>query len=50
MDIYHINYGAIDIIVTPEQEYYFLEINAAGEYLWLDRLAQALSRDILPKC
>lgn len=47
MDIYHINYGAIDIIVTPEQEYYFLEINAAGEYLWLDRLAQgAISRHL----
>lgn len=39
MDVYQINYGAIDIIVTPEEKYYFLEVNAAGEYLWLDRLA-----------
>ncbi|MGS2762104.1 MvdC/MvdD family ATP grasp protein [Sinomicrobium sp. M5D2P9] len=39
MDVYEVNYGAIDIIVTPQDEYYFLEINAAGEYLWLDRLA-----------
>ncbi|PSK94716.1 MvdC/MvdD family ATP grasp protein [Taibaiella chishuiensis] len=39
MDIYGANYGAIDIIVTPENEYYFLEINSAGEYFWLDRLA-----------
>jgi glutathione synthase/RimK-type ligase-like ATP-grasp enzyme len=38
MDVYGINYGAIDIIVTPEEDYYFLEINAAGEYFWLDRL------------
>lgn len=47
MDIYQINYGAIDIIVTPEEKYYFLEINAAGEYLWLDRLADgAISKQI----
>ena len=32
------NYGAIDLILTPEDEYYFLEINAAGEYFWLDKL------------
>lgn len=38
MDIYQINYGAVDIIVTPENEHYFLEINSAGEFLWLDRL------------
>lgn len=38
MDIYQINYGAVDIIVTPEGEYYFLEINSAGEFLWLDQL------------
>ncbi|MBC9797785.1 MvdC/MvdD family ATP grasp protein [Sinomicrobium weinanense] len=47
MDIYQINYGAIDIIVTPEEGYYFLEINAAGEYLWLDHLADgAISKQI----
>jgi len=40
MDVYQINYGAIDIIVNPEGEYYFLEINSAGEYFWLDRLIQ----------
>jgi glutathione synthase/RimK-type ligase-like ATP-grasp enzyme len=38
MDDYNINYGAIDILVSPEDEYYFLEINAAGEFFWLDRL------------
>lgn len=40
MDIYGVNYGAIDIIVTPDDEYYFLEINSAGEYFWLDRLVE----------
>lgn len=38
MDIYQINYGAIDIIVTPENKFYFLEINSAGEFYWLDKL------------
>lgn len=38
MDIYQINYGAIDIIVTPNEDYYFLEVNSAGEFFWLDRL------------
>ena len=47
MDIYQINYGAIDIIVTPEDEYYFLEINSAGEFFWLDRLIDgAISEQI----
>ncbi|MGB8195208.1 MAG: hypothetical protein WCF67_24945 [Chitinophagaceae bacterium] len=39
MDDYGLNYGAIDLIITPDEEYYFLEVNAAGEYFWLDKLA-----------
>jgi hypothetical protein len=38
MDTYGLNYGAIDLILTPEGKYYFLEVNAAGEYFWLDKL------------
>jgi glutathione synthase/RimK-type ligase-like ATP-grasp enzyme len=38
LDVYHVDYGAIDIIVSPEDEYYFIEINAAGEFFWLDNL------------
>ncbi|KIX21405.1 hypothetical protein SY27_06745 [Flavobacterium sp. 316] len=38
MDVYQINYGAIDIIVTPDGQHYFLEINSAGEFYWLDLL------------
>lgn len=38
MDDYGVNYGAIDLILTPDDDYYFLEINAAGEYFWLDKL------------
>ncbi|MGE8555905.1 MvdD family ATP-grasp ribosomal peptide maturase [Chryseobacterium jejuense] len=40
LDIYNVDYGAIDIIVSPEDEYYFIEINAAGEFFWLDKLTE----------
>lgn len=29
-------YAAIDLIVTPEGEYVFLEANASGQFLWID--------------
>ena len=32
-----LNYGAIDMIVTPEGEHVFLEINPVGQYLWLEK-------------
>jgi MvdD family ATP-grasp ribosomal peptide maturase len=40
LDVYHVDYGAIDVIVSPEDEYYFIEINAAGEFFWLDNLTE----------
>lgn len=40
LDAYHVDYGAIDMIVSPEDEYYFIEINAAGEFFWLDNLME----------
>ncbi|UOU96934.1 hypothetical protein MUU74_10555 [Chryseobacterium daecheongense] len=40
LDTYHVDYGAIDMIVSPEDEYYFIEINAAGEFFWLDNLTE----------
>jgi glutathione synthase/RimK-type ligase-like ATP-grasp enzyme len=47
MDDYGLNYGAIDLILSPDDQYYFLEVNAAGEYFWLDRLCDhAISRQI----
>lgn len=30
-------YGAMDFIVTPKDEYYFLENNPFGQYLWLEK-------------
>jgi glutathione synthase/RimK-type ligase-like ATP-grasp enzyme len=37
MDYFVLNYGAIDIIVTPDGRHVFLEINPAGEFFWLER-------------
>lgn len=31
-----LNYGAIDMIVSPENEYVFLEINPNGQFAWLE--------------
>lgn len=32
-----LHYGAFDFIVTPDDEYVFLENNPSGQYLWLER-------------
>ncbi|MCF2219801.1 MvdD family ATP-grasp ribosomal peptide maturase [Chryseobacterium sp. PS-8] len=40
LDVYNIDYGAIDMIVSPEDKYYFIEINCAGEFFWLDNLTE----------
>lgn len=37
IDYFSKNYGAIDLILTPEDDYVFLEINPVGEFLWLER-------------
>lgn len=35
MKVFEIEYGAIDLRVTPEGEHVFLEVNPAGEYLFI---------------
>lgn len=37
MDYFSLNYGAIDIILTPDQKHVFLELNPCGEFFWLER-------------
>lgn len=37
MDYFKLNYGAIDMIVTPDSRHVFLEINPGGEFFWLER-------------
>lgn len=42
-------FGCIDMIVTPEGEYVFLEVNEQGQFLWIDEYcpeAQLLDRFI----
>ncbi|MEL6458532.1 MAG: MvdD family ATP-grasp ribosomal peptide maturase [Cyanobacteria bacterium J06621_15] len=36
MAYFSLNYGAIDIILTPDGEYVFLEVNPVGEFFWLE--------------
>ena len=38
-------YGAIDMRRTPDGEYYFFEVNTAGEFLFIeDRTGQPIAR------
>jgi glutathione synthase/RimK-type ligase-like ATP-grasp enzyme len=51
MDAFGLNYGAMDFILTPEGRYVFLEVNPAGEFMWLQKhpglpIAEALA-DVL---
>lgn len=36
MDYFSLNYGAIDIILTPDGQHVFLELNPSGEFFWLE--------------
>ena len=33
---FDLNYGALDLILTPDGRYVFLEINPGGQWLWLE--------------
>lgn len=35
---FELNYGALDFIVTPDDEWFFLEINCFGQWLWIEDL------------
>ncbi len=37
MSFFGLNYGAIDVIVTPDGRHVFLEVNPVGEFFWLER-------------
>jgi glutathione synthase/RimK-type ligase-like ATP-grasp enzyme len=37
MKILNLNFGAIDLRVTPDGDYVFLEVNPAGEYLFISK-------------
>ncbi|MBI2628175.1 MAG: hypothetical protein HYW71_01915 [Candidatus Niyogibacteria bacterium] len=35
---YNLNFGAIDMIITPENKYVFLELNPNGQWVWIENL------------
>ncbi len=37
MSYFGLNYGAIDIILTPDDRLVFLEVNPCGEFFWLEK-------------
>ena len=39
MDMLELEYGAVDFRLTPDGDYVFLEINPAGQYLYIEKLA-----------
>jgi D-alanine-D-alanine ligase-like ATP-grasp enzyme len=46
MEDFHIVFGAFDFIVTPDDEWVFLEVNPNGQWLWLE---ESLQLDISQK-
>jgi glutathione synthase/RimK-type ligase-like ATP-grasp enzyme len=32
----NLNFGAIDMVVTPDNDYVFLEVNPTGQWLWIE--------------
>ncbi len=52
MDYFSLNYGAIDIILTPDGRHVFLELNPSGEFFWLEQtpglpISQAIAELLL---
>jgi glutathione synthase/RimK-type ligase-like ATP-grasp enzyme len=40
MELTHLEFAAIDMIQTPEDEYVFLEVNPSGQWLWIDDMLE----------
>jgi len=38
LEKFQLNFGAIDMVLTPNDEYVFLELNPNGQWLWLEHL------------
>ncbi|MEJ2669125.1 MAG: MvdD family ATP-grasp ribosomal peptide maturase, partial [Gammaproteobacteria bacterium] len=36
MDLLGLNFGCIDMILTPDDEFVFLEVNPNGQWLWVE--------------
>ena len=40
LDMFHLPFGAIDLIRRPDGAYVFLEVNANGQWLWIEELTR----------
>ncbi|MEK7497576.1 MAG: MvdC/MvdD family ATP grasp protein [Patescibacteria group bacterium] len=38
LEKFNLNFGTIDMVLTPKNEYVFLELNPNGQWLWLEHL------------
>ena len=45
----NLHYGALDFIVTPDNKWYFLEINPSGQFLWIEDLTGLAISDSIAK-
>lgn len=43
VEILGLQFGAIDLILTPEGEYFFLEINPNGQWAWIEEVCPEMS-------
>lgn len=39
---YHLNFSAIDLILTPDGRYVFIENNPAGQFMWIEHMVPEL--------
>lgn len=45
-----LNYGALDFIVDKKGKWWFLEVNSAGQWLWIEDLSGLKISDSIVKC
>lgn len=56
LDYFGLNYGAMDVIVTPEGRHVFLEVNPVGQYGWIEEatgypMSKAIAETLVdPNC
>jgi hypothetical protein len=49
LDLFGLNFGALDFIVSPTGDWYFLEINTMGQWLWIEELTGLTISDSIVK-
>ena len=48
LSYYKLKFGAFDFIVTPNNEWVFLELNPNGQWLWLEKALNInISKEII---